>query len=434
MASETRVGEPLETIDGRLWLNKVPEVTLFFWVIKILCTTVGETAADFLNVSLNLGLTGTSVVTGVLLAVALVVQFRSRRYVAARYWVAVALISVFGTLVTDNLTDALHVALEVSTVLFAILLALSFIVWYSTDRTLSIHSIRSPRREAFYWLAVLFSFALGTAAGDLMAEALGLGYLVAGTIVAGLIAATFLLWRGGMNSVLSFWLVYIFTRPLGASIGDFLSQPRDAGGLGLGTTGTSVIFLGAILVTVAFLTITKLDVAQGNAAERDLELPRGGLAQTAVVVAVLVIGGGAGYSMRKNSLASEDVADIAPITITANNAAAGGAPASQAAGTPTAATAAAGPASPLGDLSKFRTITQDTLNILTSGDQAGATRRIGDLEREWDNAEARLKPRDSNNWTMIDGKIDTVLRRLRSTSPNIDQEKQALNDLLSVLG
>src|SRR5689334_17040552 len=159
---------------GRKMLNKVPEVTFFFWLIKIMCTTVGETAADYLNDSLGFGLTWTTVVTGVLLAVALVVQFRLPRYVPPVYWLAVVFISVFGTLITDNLTDRFSVSLVVSTVVFAIALIATFAAWYRSERTLSIHTIVTTRREGFYWLAILFTFALGTAAGDLFAERLSL--------------------------------------------------------------------------------------------------------------------------------------------------------------------------------------------------------------------------------------------------------------------
>lgn len=185
-------------------LNKVPEVTLYFWVIKILCTTVGETAADFLNVNLNLGLTGTSVVTGLLLAIALVVQFRTKKYIPTIYWLTVALVSVFGTLLTDNLTDKLGIPLEVSTVVFSVFLGLTFLLWYLKEKTLSVHSIRTRGREMFYWLTILFTFALGTASGDLMAEGLGLGYFVTGVIVASLIAIFALSWRFGLNSILAF--------------------------------------------------------------------------------------------------------------------------------------------------------------------------------------------------------------------------------------
>src|SRR5882757_4428670 len=165
---------------SRVLLNKVPEVTLYFWIVKVLCTTVGESAADFLNVNLNFGLTGTSVVTGLLLVVALIFQFSANRYVPSRYWLTVALENVFGTLVTDNLTDSVGLPLETSTLIFGVLLAVTFPLWYRSEKTLSIHSIVTARRESFYWLAILFTFALGTATGDLMAEVLGLGYLVTG--------------------------------------------------------------------------------------------------------------------------------------------------------------------------------------------------------------------------------------------------------------
>lgn len=176
------------TLRGRQMLNKVPEVTLYFWVIKILCTTVGETAADYMNDTLGLGLTKTTYVMGGLLVVALVFQFRLRKYVPGIYWLAVVLISIVGTLITDNLVDNYGVALETTTIAFAIALAVSFAVWYASERTLSIHTIVTTRREAFYWLAILFTFALGTAAGDLAAERLSLGFLVAAVIFGGLSA------------------------------------------------------------------------------------------------------------------------------------------------------------------------------------------------------------------------------------------------------
>jgi uncharacterized membrane-anchored protein len=248
------------TILGRQMLNKVPEVTLFFWVIKIMCTTVGETAADFLNVNLGFGLTNTTIVTGALLALILLVQFRLRRYVPAVYWSVVVVISVFGTLITDNLTDKYNVPLGTSTTIFAIALAVVFAVWYAIERTLSIHSIVTSRREGFYWLAILFTFALGTAAGDMVAENYGLGFGVSVLLWGGIIAAIALAHlRFGLNAVLAFWLAYILTRPLGASIGDGLSQPIADGGLGLGATGTSYIFLACILALVGYLSVTKRD-------------------------------------------------------------------------------------------------------------------------------------------------------------------------------
>lgn len=242
-------------------LNKVPQVTLYFWIIKILCTTVGETAADFLNEKLNLGLTGTSVVMGVLLIVTLFFQFRLKKYMPGIYWLAVVLISIVGTLITDNLTDNLGVSLEITTVVFAIALIITFAVWYAVEKTLSVHKINTTRREAFYWLAILFTFALGTAAGDLLAESLKLGYLLSAGIFAGLIVIVFAAYKFlKLNAVLAFWIAYILTRPLGASLGDYLSQSNKDGGLGWGTVITSAIFLLAILATVIYLVKTKKDV------------------------------------------------------------------------------------------------------------------------------------------------------------------------------
>lgn len=241
---------------GRVMLNKVPEVTAIFWIIKVLATTVGETFADFLNVNVNLGLTITSVVMAALLAIVLVFQFRAQRYFPAVYWLAVVLISVVGTLITDNLTDNFGVPLWVTAVLFAIALAITFIAWFASEKTLSIHSIFTSRRESFYWLAVLFTFALGTAAGDLLAESLNLGYLLSLVVFAAAIALVALAYYAfKLNAVVAFWIAYILTRPLGASTGDLLSQSSKDGGLGLGTTGTSVLFLGVILLLVVGLTI-----------------------------------------------------------------------------------------------------------------------------------------------------------------------------------
>ncbi|MEA2347688.1 MAG: hypothetical protein QOG62_1475 [Thermoleophilaceae bacterium] len=245
---------------ARAMLNKVPEVTLFFWVIKIMCTTVGETFADYLNVDLGFGLNNTTYVMGVLLIITLIIQFRAKKYIPGVYWLAVVFISVVGTLITDNMTDVLNVPLLTSTVAFAIALAITFAVWFARERTLSIHTIFTTRREAFYWLAILFTFALGTAGGDLVAEDYGVGYELSALIFGGVIALiTVAHLKFGMNAVLAFWLAYILTRPLGASIGDFLSQPHSAGGLALGATGTSVLFLGTILAMVTYLTITKRD-------------------------------------------------------------------------------------------------------------------------------------------------------------------------------
>ena len=249
---------------GRRMLNKVPEVTLYFWVIKIMCTTVGETAADYLNTNLGFGLTKTTYVAGALLIALLAAQFRANKYVPGLYWSVVVVISVFGTLITDNMTDRYNVPLTTSTTIFAIVLAIVFAVWWGFERTLSIHTIFTTRREAFYWLAILFTFALGTAAGDLVAEQFSLGYGVSIAIFGGIIALITVAHYGfKLNAVLAFWLAYILTRPLGASIGDFMSQSsKKYGGLGLGTTGTSYIFLGCILALVIWLTVTRRDATE----------------------------------------------------------------------------------------------------------------------------------------------------------------------------
>ena len=232
-------------------LNKVPEVTIVFWIIKIMSTTVGETGADYLAVHVGLGATVTAAIMVTFLIAALIWQVRAPRYVPWIYWLTVVLVSVVGTQITDFLTDKLEISLYVSTAIFAVLLALTFAVWYSVERTLSIHTIVTTRRELFYWAAILFTFALGTAAGDLATEALSLGFnvgvLAFGALI-GLIAAAYYL---GANEVLTFWLAYILTRPLGASLGDLLSQSREYGGLGFGTTYTSLAFLTVIVALVA---------------------------------------------------------------------------------------------------------------------------------------------------------------------------------------
>ena len=242
--------------------SKVPEVTIFFWIIKVLATTVGETAADFLSENLKLGLTVTTIVMTAVLAVVMTFQIRARRYVPGIYWLAVVMLSIVGTLVTDNLTDRYGVALALSTSVFAVALIATFVGWYASEGTLSIHSITTRRREWFYWLAILFTFALGTAAGDLIAEQFHLGYATSTLIFVSAIAAVAVAWRFlGLGEVLAFWLVYILTRPLGASVGDLLSQPTRHGGLGLGTTVTSGVFLAAIAVVVVYLARSKRDQA-----------------------------------------------------------------------------------------------------------------------------------------------------------------------------
>ena len=240
-------------------LNKVPEVTFVFWLIKILSTTVGETGADYLAVHVGLGVAWTDSIMASLLIGALVGQLSLRRYVPWLYWLTVVLLSVVGTQITDALTDGLGVSLYVSTAAFSVLLAAVFASWYARERTLSIHTIVTRRRELFYWAAILFTFALGTAAGDLATEALQLGFTVGVFVFGGLIAAIAVAYRFGANPVLTFWLAYILTRPLGASLGDLLSQAPEYGGVGLGTVKTSVLFLSVILALVAYISRVRTD-------------------------------------------------------------------------------------------------------------------------------------------------------------------------------
>ena len=236
---------------NRQLLNKVPEVTLWFWLIKIMTTTVGETAADFLSVNLQFGLTLTTLVTGAFLAGFLYLQLRARKHVPWLYWLVVTLVSVVGTLITDNLVDNFGVRLESATIFFGGALVITFAAWHTAERTLSVHTITTTRRELYYWTAILLTFALGTAAGDLASEGLRLGYANSAFMFGGLVAITALanrVFKG--NSVAFFWIAYVLTRPLGASCGDLLSQPMVNGGLGMGTVITSALFLVNIAAMV----------------------------------------------------------------------------------------------------------------------------------------------------------------------------------------
>jgi len=236
-------------------LNRVPEVTLVFWILKILATTVGETAADVLSTTFNLGTVVTSYVMAVLLLISLAFQLRAKRYVPKIYWIVVVFISVVGTLISDNLVDNLGVSLTTTSLIFLVALVAVFVFWYMSERTLSVHTIYTLRRELFYWAAILFTFSLGTSAGDLLSERLGLGYPLSALMFAGAIALIYLLYRVKvMNEVLAFWLAYILTRPLGASVGDMLTQEKNAGGLGLGTIPISVVCLLGIVVGIVYLS------------------------------------------------------------------------------------------------------------------------------------------------------------------------------------
>jgi uncharacterized membrane-anchored protein len=231
--------------------NKVPEITLSFWVVKVLSTTVGETGADSLAVNAGLGQGPTSAIMGVLLCAILALQVSSARFRPWLYWLAVVLVSIVGTQITDLLTDKLGVSLYASTACFAIALSAIFGLWYRSERTLSIHTIVTRKREAFYWAAILCTFALGTAAGDLATEAVGLGFTRGVMVFGTLIALTWLLWRMGANAIATFWIAYVLTRPFGAALGDLLTQAQHYGGLGFGAQWTSVLFLAAIIGLVS---------------------------------------------------------------------------------------------------------------------------------------------------------------------------------------
>lgn len=267
---------------ARQMLNKVPEVTVYFWLIKCLCTTVGETFSDNLTSAwaggadaplskINTASVQVMLATFAVLVVAMIVQFTRNRYVAPAYWLNVVLISVFGTQITDQFEGNGDVPnhMVAITVVSLALLATVFLAWWLVERTLSMHSIRTHRREAFYWLAILTTFATGTAVGDLVAEKLSLGYLTTLLIFLGVIAIIAAIWRfTNANGVLMFWLAYIMTRPLGASTGDLMSQKGNQG-LNLGTSVTSYVFLGLIVTFVAFLAIKKPDLTPKELSDAD---------------------------------------------------------------------------------------------------------------------------------------------------------------------
>lgn len=235
--------------------SKVPEITAWFWVVKALTTAMGESTSDWLVHSL---VPEIAVVLGAIaFAIAIYLQFTKDRYIPAIYWFAVAMVGVFGTMCADVLHVGLGVPYIASTIFFAIVLAVVFRAWYRVEGTLSIHSITTPRRECFYWAAVLATFALGTAAGDLTANTLGLGYFGSIWLFAAIIAIPAIgYFQLGMGSILAFWFAYVVTRPLGASVADWLGKPE---GVGLGNGLVSLAFAAAIVAIVRHLAITGKD-------------------------------------------------------------------------------------------------------------------------------------------------------------------------------
>ena len=405
---------------ARVMLSKVPEITVWFWVIKILCTTVGESFADWINMTLGVGLTSTALIFTVLLAGVLGWQLSLNRYVPFVYWLTVVVISVTGTLYTDILTDSFGVPLALSTSVFAVALAIVFGVWWARERTLSIHSIVTLPRELFYWLAVLVTFALGTAAGDWTLELTGWGPGTSVLLPAGLIVAVVIGWRLGANSVLSFWLAYILTRPLGANLGDWLGFPKDQQGLGLGVALTSVIFLTAILATVVYLTRTRADVIEEpelTPTPRVSTRPARERVMLAFYAVVAVATGVLLVEAASQPHATPASAEESDSSVNATLA-------------PGQSATAHFPAA---DVAKFRTIAADSLTKVQAGDQSAATARIKDLETAWDDDQPTLQPMDDASWTVLDGQIDSVLKALRASNPDPVAETQTLTTLLASL-
>ncbi|WP_153537877.1 hypothetical protein [Streptomyces sp. RB17] len=413
---------------GRLMLNKVPEVTLWFWVIKILCTTVGESFADWINMKLGVGLVNTAWIFTAVFVVVLAVQLRLKRYVPFPYWLTVVVVSVTGTLYTDILTDQLNVPLWISSAVFSVLLAVVFGMWWLRERTLSIHSVTTFSRESFYWLTVLVTFALGTATGDWTLELTGWSPGVSVLLPLGLIAAITALWRFGANPVLSFWLAYILTRPLGANIGDWLASPKvaqnpgDPTGLALGTFTTSLIFLGLILATVVYLTVTRSDVTETHEATHAApatsnpgkeRVALAGFGVLAVATAGLLVW-------------AHGQPHVGPAPEEDNTSAVQMAPGQAVKKFPPAKVGA------------LRTLASTSLKDARSGDAAGAHAAAQSLRDLWDADQASLQPLDQTGWTSIDAQMDKMLKTfgIDHSNPPMSsaQQEKELTALLTDMG
>ncbi len=416
----TTASAPPARPTARAMLNKVPEITIWFWVIKILCTTVGESFADWINMTLGFGLKPTALLFTALLAVVLAIQLRLPKYSPFPYWLTVVVLSVTGTLYTDILTDDRGFPLWASSVIFTGVLVVVFGVWYAKERTLSIHSITTFPREAFYWLAVLVTFALGTATGDWTLELTGWSPAEAVILPATLIAIIAVGWRLGANPVLAFWLAYILTRPLGANMGDLLGLSKAERGLGLGTAATSVIFLGAILATVIYLTISKVDVIEehekkktaADAPERNAGRERSVLGMygvaAAATVAVLAYAHSQPHTVPQPEEAATSSAQLTP--------------------------AEAQKPFPASDIASLRTIVQNARTAVASGSQGAAKKPADTLEKTWDDLEPKLHPLDDTAWGFYDAEIDAVLTSIRDNNPNQATETKAVDKLLTSLG
>jgi uncharacterized membrane-anchored protein len=409
-------------------LNKVPEVTLWFWVIKILCTTVGESFADYINETLGFGLTNTMLLFTGIFVVVLTVQMRAKRYLPFPYWLTVVVVSVAGTLYTDMGTDQIGIPLWVSSTVFAVLLAIVFGIWWLRERTLSIHSINTTPRESFYWLTVLVTFALGTATGDWTLELTNWAPAQSVLLPLGLIISIAALWKWGANPVLSFWLAYILTRPLGANIGDWLASPKvtanpgDPVGLGLGTLWTSLIFLGAILATVIYLTVSRSDVVETYEAihtptvttsRRRERFGLAGIVVVAVAAAgVMIWGHNQPHATCDPTGASETMPACPKPAFTA------------------AQTTAA--------VAKYRALAQTAIAQDKAGNSAASHDTVQKMRDDWDADSSSLRAVDQKTWTLLDGQMDVVLGtfaidhgKIKPAAP-AQQEKQ-LTTLLSDL-
>ncbi|MDQ6947083.1 MAG: hypothetical protein M3256_12660 [Actinomycetota bacterium] len=421
---------------SRILRNKVPEVTIWFWVIKVLCTTVGESFADWINTTLGFGLGKTSIIFTVVLAAVLGWQMGLRKYSPFAYWSTVVVLSVTGTLYTDILIDNLKLPLAAISAVFTVALAAVFGVWYVRERTLSIHSILTGPREAFYWLAILVTFSLGTATGDWTLELTGWSPGRAVLLPTALIVAVVVGWRLGANIVLAFWLAYILTRPLGANMGDWLARPSAEGGLGLGTAVTSIIFLAAILGTVIYLAVSRRDVIEEHQEHQDIAAPppRPGRERlllgyfAAVAAATVGILTWANAQPHGVAVAIEtEAAPAATTPATTPGTALGGAPVTTLAPKP------ATQAFPAADIAALRTIAQDTLAKVQAGSQAAAVKRVKDLETTWDADVPKLQHLDPAAWTALDGKIDLALKAVRAKTPDPVAEKDVLSALIAAL-
>ncbi|WP_378144508.1 hypothetical protein ACFJGV_13510 [Cnuibacter sp. UC19_7] len=408
---------------GQTLLSKVPEVTIWFWVIKILCTTVGESFADWINTALGVGLVMTAMIFTAVTVLVLTVQVSLRRYLPAPYWLTVVVLSITGTLYTDILTDQIGVPLWLSSSIFATALIIVFGIWYDREQTLSIHSITTRPREGFYWLAVLVTFALGTALGDWTLELTGWGPGASILLPAALIAITAALWRYGANPVLTFWIAYILTRPLGANIGDWLGLPSSEQGLGFGTFATSILFLAAIIATVIYLAVSRVDVTEQRRA-RAVPSERPQRHRASLIILSAVAAATIGLLAWTNSLPhASALADEGPVSSCDSGAQL----------TASDARAAASTSFPSTDLAEFRDTTNDIKTLVDAGDQKAAASRATDLETAWDDAQPRLQAANCQAWTSIDQKIDPVLSSVRASSPDPTKEDAALNDLLDTL-